>query len=76
MNADEISAEYNLPLAGIYAALAYYFDHHEEIDWSIEQGEIFVTELRSRTPSALQQKLTAFSRDEEPNIYNPIKSFS
>jgi uncharacterized protein (DUF433 family) len=34
---DEISAEYNLTLADIYAALAYYFDHQDEIDQNIEE---------------------------------------
>lgn len=31
-SADEICAEYDLTLADVYAALAYYFDHREEID--------------------------------------------
>ena len=29
---DEICAEYELTLAEVHAALAYYFDHQEEID--------------------------------------------
>jgi len=63
MSADEISAEYDLPLAGVYAALAYYFDHRADIDQAIEQDETFVTELRGRTPSALREKLAALSRN-------------
>jgi len=62
MGADEISAEYDLPLAGVYAALAYYFDHREAIDRSIEQDAMFVAELRGKTPSALREKLAALSR--------------
>ena len=31
-SADEIAAQYDLTLADVYAALAYYFDHREEID--------------------------------------------
>src|SRR5262245_8430602 len=31
-SADEIAAEYNLTLADVYAALAYYFDHRAEMD--------------------------------------------
>jgi uncharacterized protein (DUF433 family) len=56
-SADEISAEYDLPLADIYAALAYYFDHRVDIDKAIEESEVFVEALRQRTPSKLRQKL-------------------
>lgn len=56
--ADEISAEYDLSLAEVYAALAYYFDHREEIDRSIEESEAFVDALRQNTPSVLRSKLT------------------
>lgn len=52
--ADEIAAEYNLTLAEIYAALAYYFDHHAEIDRSINADEAFATALRQQTPSHSQ----------------------
>jgi uncharacterized protein (DUF433 family) len=57
---DEISAEYNLPLAAIYAALAYYFDHREEIDRSIAADEAFVQALREQTESPLATKLNAY----------------
>src|SRR5450755_331826 len=53
--ADEISAEYDLTLADIYAALAYYFDHRVEIDCSIEEGKAFAEALRQRTPSKVRQ---------------------
>ena len=56
-SADEICAEYDLQLAEVYAALAYYFDHREEIDRSIEESDLFVESLRQRTPSVLEQKL-------------------
>lgn len=56
-SADEIAAEYNLTLADIYAALAYYFDHRPEIDHAIEEGQAFVEALRQMTPSKLEQKL-------------------
>src|SRR5438128_2252300 len=54
---DEIAAEYDLTLAEVYAALAYYFDHRAEIDQSISDGEAFVEALRQNTPSKLQRKL-------------------
>lgn len=57
--ADEIATEYDLSLADVYAALAYYFDHRQEIDRSIHDGDAFVKALRKQTPSKLQQKLQA-----------------
>ncbi len=65
-SADEIAAEYDLDLADIYAALAYYFDHREEIDRSIKDGEAFAAELRRRTPSILKETLRR-RRDGEPD---------
>lgn len=59
MSADAICAEYDLTLADVYAALAYYFDHRAEIDQSIEEGKAFAAALRTRTPSILEQKLQA-----------------
>ena len=52
-SADEIAAEYDLTLADVYAALAYYFDHRAEIDQRIEQDNALVDALRERTPSKL-----------------------
>lgn len=57
MSADEISSEYNLTLAEIYAALTYYFDYRVEIDRSIQERDAFVEDLRRRTPSRLVRKL-------------------
>ena len=56
-DADEIASEYDLELADIYAALAYYFAHREEIDQSIREGRAFVEEMRRKTPSKLEEKL-------------------
>ena len=56
-SADEIATEYNLTLADVHAALAYYFDHRQEIDQSIKEGHAFAKVLRKQTPSKLQQKL-------------------
>jgi uncharacterized protein (DUF433 family) len=63
---DEIATEYDLTLADVYAALAYYFDHRSEIDLEIEESEAFVEALRENTPSKLTQKLSAQKR-HEPN---------
>lgn len=57
---DEISAEYDLPLAAIYAALAYYFDHREKIDQAIAGDDAFVQELRRQSSSPLAKKLDTY----------------
>jgi uncharacterized protein (DUF433 family) len=56
-SADEIAAEYDLTLADVYAALAYYFDHREEIDARMSEDRAFADALRARTPSLRDQKL-------------------
>lgn len=45
---DEICAEYNLTLADVYAALAYYHDHREEIEQSMEEQSAFIAQQRQR----------------------------
>ncbi|MEM1095045.1 MAG: DUF433 domain-containing protein [Bacteroidota bacterium] len=56
-SADEIASAYNLDLADIYAALAYYFAHREHIDATIAADQAFVDALCAQQPSLLQQKL-------------------
>ena len=56
-NADEIASEHELSLAEVYAALAYYYDHRQEIDQTIQESEAFVESLRKQTPSLVAQKL-------------------
>lgn len=54
---DEIATQYNLTLAEIYAALAYYYDHKAEVDQTMVEREAFAEALRRKTPSLLAQKL-------------------
>jgi uncharacterized protein (DUF433 family) len=56
-SADEICAEYDLSLADVYAALAYYFGHRESIDRDIENSEALIAAMRKQTPSLLEMKL-------------------
>jgi uncharacterized protein (DUF433 family) len=56
---DEISVTYDLPLAAVYAAMAYYFDHKQEIDQSIAADEAFVEAFRHNNPSRLKEKLAS-----------------
>lgn len=55
---DEISTEYGLSLAEIYAALSYYFDNRAAIDQDIQKGDEFVDTMRAQHQSRLAQKLT------------------
>ena len=56
---EEIAGKYNLDLADVYAAMAYYYDHRSEIDGSIEADEAFAEAFRRSNPSLLQAKLRA-----------------
>lgn len=56
IGADEIAAEYDLTLADVYAALAYYYDHRAELDEAIRSDESYVAELRRRIPSKLTEQ--------------------
>lgn len=56
-SADEIATEYDLDLADIHAALAYYFDHRIEIDKTIEDSEIFLKSIREKARSKLDKKI-------------------
>ncbi|MDF5715089.1 MAG: DUF433 domain-containing protein [Rhizonema sp. NSF051] len=56
---EEIAAKYNLSLAALYAAMAYYYDNQAEIDQSIQEDEAFVDAFMRKNPSRLQEKLKA-----------------
>jgi len=54
---DEICAEFDLSLAEVHAALAYYYDHQNEIERDIDQGDAFSRALRDSAPSKLAKRL-------------------
>jgi uncharacterized protein (DUF433 family) len=63
MATDEIVSQYpQLSLADIYAALAYYHDHLQEIRADIEADERLIDQMQSQTSSLVQQKLNQGSR--------------
>jgi uncharacterized protein (DUF433 family) len=57
MSVPEIAVEYNLSLAEVYAALAYYFDHREEIDRRTAEDDAFAEEYMKHNPSRFQERL-------------------
>ena len=54
---DEICSEYDLSLAEVHAALAYYYDHQAEIERDINEGGAFLNALRNSSPSKLAKRL-------------------
>jgi uncharacterized protein (DUF433 family) len=58
MSPDEIVSSYSIiNLSDVYAALAYYHDHLEEIRQHIKEDEEYIQELRANTSSLVEQKL-------------------
>jgi uncharacterized protein (DUF433 family) len=56
--ADEIVQMFpGITLADVYAALAYYFDHREEIEADFRKDEELAQALKAQFPSKLQEKL-------------------
>lgn len=58
LSADEIVSFYpSLTLADIHAALAYYFDHREQIQAEILEDRELAASLRGETPSRFRDRL-------------------
>jgi uncharacterized protein (DUF433 family) len=57
LSADEIATGYDLTLADVYAALAYYYDHRQEIDAAIRDSGAFVEALQQQIATKLALKL-------------------
>ena len=58
MTPDEIVSHVpTITLVDVHAALAYYFDHIEEIQHEMRAGRAFAEDLRSMHPSLLDAKL-------------------
>ena len=56
---EEIAGKYDLPLAAVYAAMAYYYDHQAELDQSMSADHDFAEAFRNNNPSRLRAKLQA-----------------
>ena len=70
LSPDEIVYHHpSITLADVYAALAYYHDHQDEIRQEIAEAEAFVREVQAKTPSILQEKLK--NRNDTKNSIPP-----
>ena len=58
---EEIAGTYDLSLAAVYAAMAYYYDHKDDIDQSLDEEEALGEAFRKNNPSRLREKLKALS---------------
>ena len=59
----EIAGQYDLLLAAVHAAIAYYYDHKEAIDQRILDDQAFAEAFQKDNPSLLQQKLQNLTVD-------------
>ena len=50
-----IATDFNIPLAAVYAAISYYYDHKAEMDTAMEETDRFVEEMMRTHPSALNK---------------------
>src|SRR5947208_15813188 len=56
LSPDEIVSQHpGLTLGDVYAALAYYHDHREQIEADIRAGEAFADRLRAGAPSIFEK---------------------
>lgn len=71
---EEIIAAFGLTEAQIYAALAYYYDHQDEIDRAIAEKDAWVEQLRAEreafagTPNVFDVVMTAAAAAAEFNV--------
>jgi len=61
LSVHEIASKFDLDLAAVHAALAYYYDHRSEIDESVEADEAFAEAFRRNNPAPLQEKLKSLT---------------
>jgi uncharacterized protein (DUF433 family) len=54
---EQIAGHCDVSLASLHAAMAYYYDHREEIDRVMQEEDASLLALRETTPSLLQAKL-------------------
>lgn len=61
---EEIAGTYQLPLAGVYLSMAFYFEHRQEIDRRTDEANALADNAladnaRAKQPALLQEKLNA-----------------
>ena len=73
MSPDEIVTSHpTITLAQVHAALAYYYEHRDEIDADIDAGKRFVEEMKANTPPSKLQKLLEARKANGPDDSLPL----
>ncbi len=68
MTPTEIATTYpTITLAQVHAALAYYYDHRDEIRAAIEEERRFVEEMKAKTPPSKLQKILEARKADAPD---------
>ena len=65
---EDIAEDYHLSLASVYAAMAYYYDHQEEIEIRRAEGEILAREFLQNHPSLLQEKIRKMKSEQKDSL--------
>lgn len=69
MSPDEIVSAYpTLKLSDVHAALAYYWDHRDQIDAQVHADRALVSDQRSRMPSKLLRRLSGTDATDADQI--------
>lgn len=66
MSIEEIAREFDLAPQEIHAALAYYYEHHDEIEARQAQDDEFIEEMKRQYPSQLADRLAEKRRQDSP----------
>lgn len=56
---EEIAGTYDLPLAAVHTAMAYYYDHQADVERSIQEDLAFAEAFERQNVSPLKEKLKA-----------------
>lgn len=67
LSADEIVSRFpQLTMADVYAALAYFWDHRDEMQRQMDDATARVEQMKQQAPSLLQAKLAATHAPGDP----------
>jgi len=67
VSADQIVSRFpQITLASVYSALAFYWEHRDEVQHQMQEESAFVETLKKRSPSPLAQKMVSQEAPQDP----------
>ena len=67
LSADEIASRFeHITMADVYAALAYFWDHRDELQRQMQEETAFVEQMKLKHASPLKEKLAAKNAQDNP----------